>query len=148
MASLTDQIMFHITKFTLNDRIYPIECTFIRIEGVAQTTTGGQSSGTMIRKRTVLINFMSGWLQLQGTGQGRPFTIQSYMCSKILIFVTLIYFHHVCFFRNLCTFEIHLLFDKDGEVSNKHQRRLDTLSKETRAPRGTDRSPEYNEHFC
>ena len=28
------KIMFHISKFTLNDRIYPIECTFIRIKGI------------------------------------------------------------------------------------------------------------------
>ena len=26
--------MFHITKFTLNDSIYPIECTHIIIEGI------------------------------------------------------------------------------------------------------------------
>ena len=25
--------MFHITKFTLSDRIYHIECSYIRIEG-------------------------------------------------------------------------------------------------------------------
>ena len=29
-----NKIMFHIPKFTLNDRIYPIECTYIRIKGI------------------------------------------------------------------------------------------------------------------
>ena len=28
------KIMFQITKFTLSDRIYPIECTYIRIEDI------------------------------------------------------------------------------------------------------------------
>ena len=28
------KIIFHITKFTLSDRIYPIECTNIGIEGI------------------------------------------------------------------------------------------------------------------
>ena len=28
------KIMFRITKFTLSDRIYPIECGYIRIEGI------------------------------------------------------------------------------------------------------------------
>ena len=28
------KIIFHITKFTLSDRIYPIEYTYIRIEGI------------------------------------------------------------------------------------------------------------------
>ena len=27
-------IMFHFTNFTLSDRIYPIECTYIRIEDI------------------------------------------------------------------------------------------------------------------
>ena len=26
--------MFHITKFTLSDRIYPMECTYITIDGI------------------------------------------------------------------------------------------------------------------
>ena len=28
------KIMFHITKFTLSDRIYPFERTYIRISGI------------------------------------------------------------------------------------------------------------------
>ena len=28
------KIMFQITKFTLSDRIYPIECTYIKIEDI------------------------------------------------------------------------------------------------------------------
>ena len=26
--------MFHITKFALSDRLYPIQCTYFRIEGI------------------------------------------------------------------------------------------------------------------
>ena len=29
-----NKIMFHITKIALSDRTYPIECTYIRIEGI------------------------------------------------------------------------------------------------------------------
>ena len=29
--------MFHITKLTLSDRIYPIECTYVRVEGIILT---------------------------------------------------------------------------------------------------------------
>ena len=48
--------MFHITKFTLSLRILSYQSTNIRTEGiytVAKTNyMGGQSSGSIIRKRT------------------------------------------------------------------------------------------------
>ena len=43
--------MFHITKFTFSDIIYPIGSTDLRIEGIL----GGQSSGNMVGKITVLL---------------------------------------------------------------------------------------------
>ena len=52
------KIMFHITKFTLIDRIYPIECTYVRIEGLLwpKQILWAVKVRQMIRKRTVLLD--------------------------------------------------------------------------------------------
>ena len=45
--------MFNITNLSLSDRIYPTECTYIRIEGILwlkTNFTGRQIPGIMIRE--------------------------------------------------------------------------------------------------